>query len=139
MTGCRRETQKPWLGWVTYQQLSKRNAEFCQCTKLNNSMRKTRPLGNCEILDTKAICNLGGLPQRHPLVIILELPCVFFRNRSFLRSQGVDKPRDPRSLPISNIIEQFLHQNPTQGHYKAELMCHLCSIWRTQATEHSKR
>ncbi len=124
---------------VPYQQLSKREAEFCQHTKHNNSMRETRQdrlvivryqmqrqmlghscLGLGPPLLVRLIFDSGGLSQRHPIKIILELPYVFFRNHSFLHSQGVDKPRDPRSPPISNIVEQFLHRDSAQGHYEAD-------------------
>ena len=67
------------------------------------------------------ICDMGGLPQRCPIKIILELQSDLCAITLFYTRNPLTSKRDHRSPPICNIVEWFLHMNSEQGDYEANL------------------
>ena len=131
-TGCSGAT----YDHIEYQHLSKNErSNVNEQTQLNPCMRHNclwivrfilprQILGHSCVdppLLVSLICDSRGLHQRGLIEIILELQSCFMRDNIFPARSPLTSTRDPCSLSIFNIVEQFLHRNSDQGHYKAFL------------------
>ena len=88
-----------------------------------------------QLLPVSLICDLGGLPQWHPIKIILEVPSVFFQDHYILRSQPVDKHEGP--LFSANI--QRSRTIPSKEPLSRPLGSQLCMLHMLDLAQASDR